>query len=176
MTVRLDPKLRYFAEIAARKHRRTLSSFIEWAIELSLAHVHLRENTDFNETIALRDEVPKLWDVDEPDRFVKLALNHAELLTHEEQILWKLLRDNGLMWRGSFDARTLEWTWSVKESSINEEALRAHWAVFQAVAAGTKPRTALPVWVRRKKVPEKSSPPSKTASDFSADPDDEIPF
>jgi hypothetical protein len=33
VTVRLDPKLRYLAELAARLHRRTLSSYIEWAIK-----------------------------------------------------------------------------------------------------------------------------------------------
>ena len=32
VTVRLDPKLRYLAELAARLHRRTLSSYVEWAI------------------------------------------------------------------------------------------------------------------------------------------------
>ena len=36
VTVRLAPKLRYLAELAARKQRRTLSSFIEWAIEETL--------------------------------------------------------------------------------------------------------------------------------------------
>ncbi len=36
LTVRLDPRLRYLADIAARKQRRTLASFIEWAIEQSL--------------------------------------------------------------------------------------------------------------------------------------------
>ena len=37
VTVRLDPKLKYLAELAARKHRRPLSSFIEWAVEQSLS-------------------------------------------------------------------------------------------------------------------------------------------
>ena len=36
VTVRLDPKLKYVAELAARRQRRTLSSYIEWAIEDSL--------------------------------------------------------------------------------------------------------------------------------------------
>ena len=36
VTVRLDPKLRYLAELAARLHRCTLSSYIEWAINASL--------------------------------------------------------------------------------------------------------------------------------------------
>ena len=32
VTVRLDPRLRYLAELAARLHRRTLSSYVEWEI------------------------------------------------------------------------------------------------------------------------------------------------
>ena len=42
VTVRLDPKLRYLAELAARVHRRTLSSYIEWAIKESLDKDELR--------------------------------------------------------------------------------------------------------------------------------------
>lgn len=36
VTARLDRRLRYLAEIAARAQRRTLSSFIEWAIRDSI--------------------------------------------------------------------------------------------------------------------------------------------
>src|SRR6516165_4850387 len=43
VTVRLDPKLRYLGEIAARKQRRTVSSFIEWAIEDVLRRVSIEE-------------------------------------------------------------------------------------------------------------------------------------
>ena len=43
VTVRLDPKLKYLAELAARKHRRPLSSYIEWAVEQSLSRVWLEE-------------------------------------------------------------------------------------------------------------------------------------
>jgi hypothetical protein len=31
-----------------------------------------------------------LWDVDEAERFAKLALGYPHLLTHEEQVRWKL--------------------------------------------------------------------------------------
>jgi len=43
VTIRLDPKLRYLTELAARQQRRTLSSFIEWAIDSALKDVVLRE-------------------------------------------------------------------------------------------------------------------------------------
>lgn len=36
VSIRLDPRLKFGAEIAATKCRRTLSSFTEWAIEEAL--------------------------------------------------------------------------------------------------------------------------------------------
>src|SRR4051812_37525690 len=68
VTVRLDPKLRYLAELAARRHRRTLSSYIEWAIEDSLTRVVLQEGTGFNgdHNTTIQEESSLLWDVDEP--------------------------------------------------------------------------------------------------------------
>ena len=46
--MRLDPKLKYLAEIAARKQRRSLANFIEWALEQALAQVKLAEGEDIN--------------------------------------------------------------------------------------------------------------------------------
>ena len=38
--MRLEPKLKYLAEIAARKQRRSLANFVEWAIEMALENVN----------------------------------------------------------------------------------------------------------------------------------------
>ena len=43
VSIRLDPRLRFGAEIAAAKCRRTLSSFTEWAIEEALKSQSLNE-------------------------------------------------------------------------------------------------------------------------------------
>src|ERR1700674_1192834 len=85
VTVRLDPKLRYLAELAALKHRRTLSSFIEWAIEDTLHRVKLREGDerDGNSGTTVADDAEGLWDVDDAERFARLAFRYPELLTHE---------------------------------------------------------------------------------------------
>jgi len=98
-TVRLDPKLRYLAELAARKQRRTLSSYIEWAVENSLRDVKLYEGTGYNgdNPITVDDEAAALWDVDEAERFIRLAITYPSLLTHEEQERWKMLSDSGLL-------------------------------------------------------------------------------
>lgn len=94
--VRLDPKLRYLAEIAARKQRRTISSFIEWAIEDSLARIELYHGSGYNGdySVTLDQEISRLWDVDEAERFARLAILYPELLTTEEQERWKLLSDS----------------------------------------------------------------------------------
>lgn len=130
VTVRLDPKLRYIAELAARKQRRTLSSFVEWALERSLDSVSA---VDGRETFWA--EADYLWDVDESDRFVKLAMRHPELLTHDEQILWKIVREQAVFWKGKYDYRG-EWTWEPKEGNIVFEHLRKSWSYCKAAASG----------------------------------------
>ncbi|MCT6721691.1 hypothetical protein [Acidovorax sp. K2F] len=168
-TVRLDPKLRYLAELAARKQRRTLSSFVEWAIEDSLDRFNLREWD--SGSITLLSQAESLWDVDEADRLAKLALSFPELLTHDEQIIWKLIKESGYFWRGSFHKVSNEWTWTVQESSLVFERLRDSWEVVKAVAAGDEPPEAMPSWPRRRVV----APPPSSSSGFD-DMDADIPF
>ena len=143
-TVRLDPKLRYLAEIAARKQRRTLSSFIEWAIEDTLKRFPLKEGPDW--LVSVGAEAEDLWDVDAADRLVKLALKYPELLTHDEQILWKLIRENGFLWRGRFESSSGRWEWSLTQSKFMFSRLREHWEKFLAVAVGEQPASILPKW------------------------------
>ena len=102
VTVRLDPRLRYLADLVARRQRRTLSSFIEWTIEESLAREKLKgSSTAMESSLAL-------WDVEECDRFVKLALFDESLLSYREQILWKYIqtRDTGIRAR---DQKKIDW-------------------------------------------------------------------
>lgn len=169
VSVRLDPKLRYLAELAAKRQRRALSSYIEWAIENSLASVHL----DLNGNATIADEAEALWDVDEADRFAKLALRHQDLLTHEEQILWKLVRENGLLWHGRYVGFDQEFTWDVEEQSLIFERLREHWSLFQKVASGELGAKELPTWVRTK---PKQAPTTTTTKNGFEDMDDDIPF
>jgi hypothetical protein len=180
VTVRLDPKLRYLAELAARKQRRTLSSYIEWAIEDSLGRTCLGQ--DDQRTLA--DEASTLWDVDDADRFAKLALRYPNLLTHEEQVRWKLIRENGLLWRGRYAGSENKWTWTVEEDSLVFDRLREHWAVFCDVAERGTGQEALPTWKKNDPNPfgsPRPAPPkpaevkpvTKTGFD---NMDDDIPF
>lgn len=93
--MRLDPKLKYLAEIAARKQRRSLASFVEMAIEQALSKAILAEvdSVDGRHEISVLDESTKLWDLEPSDRFLKLAENYPELLTYEEQVIWKAIHE-----------------------------------------------------------------------------------
>ena len=155
VTVRLDPKLRYLAELAAKKQRRTLSSYIEWAIEESLKLVTIDEDKTFggqNDT-KVADVANSLWDVDDSDRFAKLAIRYPEMLTHEEQTLWKFIRENGSLWKGRYDKTSSEWTWRIEESSLVIERLREHWELFNQVAKGEVDKAELPTWVKTNEEP-----------------------
>jgi len=174
VTVRLDPKLRYLAELAARRQRRTLSSYIEWAIEDSLKHFSL----DLNGNTTLAGEAEDLWDVDEADRFARLALKHPDLLTHEEQVLWKLIRENGWLWRGDYRGADRAWTWSLTEGSLLFDRLRLHWADFVDVPESGTGFEKLPTWTKTEKGSSagvKKSTVAKTKTGFD-DMDDDIPF
>nr|WP_318227861.1 hypothetical protein [Paraburkholderia terrae] len=158
VTIRLEPRLRHLAEVAARRQRRTLSSFVEWAIEEALAQVELQERIGIVEEngqpsfnfrkITVADDAESLWDVEEADRFVKLAGRYPELLTHEEQVLWKLIFESSL-WPGDFKTKLRDIIRhrdpaTKQESALQFERLREHWTTFKAVAAGEMDSSALP--------------------------------
>ena len=173
VTVRLDPKLRYLTELAARKHSRTVSSYIEWRIKLSLDLEDVRPvdtpaHVAAPETIGSEGEY--LWDVDEADRFVKLALRYPHLLTHEEQVRWKLIRECGYLWRGKYGPPpSQEWRWQVAETSLCFDRLRDKWELLCAIVNGDKPASELPTWAKSNRAPPK---PSTSFDDI----DDDIPF
>lgn len=128
VTVRLDPQVRYFAELAARSQRRTVSSFIEWAIEQSFSGAV--ELADLKGQRRSVDQArPALWDVDEADRFVRLAKWYPSLLTHDEQRLWKLVLEVWAL-RAPEKAGNIEALFEVQEM----ELLREHWELLQKSA------------------------------------------
>lgn len=174
VTVRLDPKLRYLAELAARKQRRTLSSFIEWAIEDSLGHVQIYDGTGYNNDhdISVGQEAVHLWDVDEADRFAKLAVRYPDLLTHDEQVLWKLIKECGLLWTGNWRGVNGAFQWSIDEGSLIFDRLREHWDTFKKVASGDSPRSDLPSWKKHKSEGEEKQKAKGGFDDFDGD----IPF
>lgn len=181
-TVRLDPKLRYLAELAARKHRRTLSSYIEWAIEISLKSVVLGAGGyTGGDDITVADEAGRLWDVDEAERFIKLAISYPELLSHEEQEMWKVLNDTDLL--GPAKSRdgvgNLHWSYAQLDDVVFP-TIRHMWTDF-LVAFKADAASRLD-WVKSTRSDVRSGKiyagyPAKTNKSTSfGDLEDEIPF
>lgn len=142
VTVRIDPKLRYLAELAARHQRRTLSSYIDCALSESLEKVTL--NTHFDDAHPLSQEGEHLWDVDDADRLVKLGVSHPYLLNYEEQALWKIISSNGYFWNGEYDKNGNYRYETIYAENPKLEVIRKNWELIKAVAAGEKSEEELP--------------------------------
>lgn len=132
VTVRLDPKLRFTAEMAARKQRRTLSSFIEWAIEEVVMDIGVRDTQQDNAEVGLLFAMNEIWDVEEADRFVKLAINYPELLTYEEERLWKVITEYRPFWQDGDDGKYR----GVNEDGANFYMIRINWETLHKIVTG----------------------------------------
>lgn len=97
--MKIDPKLKYLAEIAARDEDRSLSGFVDRALRLALETKGQRDNADLNVSEPVAPPAPQplwlegIWDEDEATRFFKVAASRYDLLSVGEQLLWKLLTD-----------------------------------------------------------------------------------
>ena len=133
--VRLDPKLRFAAELAARKQRRTISSFIEWAVDEAVNKVIIPSTPGDFDACMITDEV---WDVDEMERFLNLATNYDNLLAFNEQVLFKLILQKQDLWLTKKDLkakRKLGYSGDGR-GKIDFKILRHCFANFKEVANG----------------------------------------
>jgi len=134
VTIRLDPMLNYLADIAARVNRQTKSSFIEMAVRDAVARTALRPQ---QADVTVWSETREIWDVDEADRFVKLALRYPELLTFEEQVLWKTICQYDYYWDNQKERKLENAHWP---------RLRGDWENLKLVARGDLSASELSVF------------------------------
>lgn len=127
--MRLDPKMKYLAEIAARKQRRSLANFVEWAIDKAIGEVQLSEC--FNGGTSVADAATQLWALDEPVRLINLATHFHELLTYDEQLIWRVICEHSV-WNK--DTKRLS---RFKEKTIDIDLVRNCWPEIKAYALGT---------------------------------------
>lgn len=136
VTVRLDPQLRYLAELAARQHRRTLSSYIEFAVRLAVGQETLGSPADAPSTAppTLGQIGPELWDVDEPDRFAKLAFRFPHLLTYDEQVLWKAVLERDTLWAPDGEVHEKKNPKPRRREDFNFQEFRQAWPTIRKEA------------------------------------------
>ena len=164
--IRLDPRLNYLCELAARSQRRTKSSFIEsmLAEQIQTLVINKWREVSYGEPDTFGSMADVLWHVRESQRLVSLAIVAPELMTFEEQHVWALIEENGYFWLGRWEKG--RWKYDTALQSILRDRVDKHWDNLVAVALGEQSADVLP------KVTEKTV---KTEPRVDID-DDEIPF
>ncbi|MFW2545592.1 hypothetical protein ACN2XU_23450 [Primorskyibacter sp. 2E107] len=167
VSIRLDPRLNYLCELAARSQRRTKSSFIEsmLAEQIQTLVINKWRDVPYGEPDTFGSMADVLWHVRESQRLVSLALVAPELMTFEEQHVWSLIEENGYFWLGRWEKE--KWKYSIGLNKIIRERVDEYWDDILAVAAGEKNNEALPVISQKSAKPEPEEP---------RDIDSEIPF
>lgn len=165
VSIRLDPRLNYLCELAARSQRRTKSSFIEsmLAEQIQTLVINKWREPGYGDPTTFGDAAETLWHVRESQRLVSLALIAPELMTFEEQHVWALVEENGYFWLGGWEKE--RWKFSTNLGSIIRDRVDEYWDDLLAVALGEKSVDVLP------RVTEKSGKPEPKR-----DIDEEIPF
>lgn len=108
---RMSPRLRFLAEIMARHQHRSLSSLIEqlidqaaenYIIPIAVMEKPPLPHTLFPErhyqTMPLPSVAGQLWSLEPSQRFAALAFFLPDLLTHEEERLWFVLKKIRFFW------------------------------------------------------------------------------
>lgn len=133
MSLRIEPKLRYLIDLAARVQRRNITNYVEWALEESLKHVDIGDIPYESSIQHLSDY---LWSLSEAKRFIRLATYRNDLLTYEEQKLWNVIKKHSYLYlikcpgawvdeNINFDALDKDWEVLLHASYDNEDALNA---------------------------------------------------
>ncbi len=146
VTVRLDPKLRFAAELVARKQRRTLSSFVEWAIEKAVSE-EVISSLPYRGDYTAFQAMTKIWDVEEADRFIKFVEGYPELLNFDEERLWKIIKETPYFFIKveKNDETRSRLDWSVSSDNINFQRVRDCWEQLQRIVSGEESKDSLPV-------------------------------
>lgn len=144
VTVRFDPKSRYLAELAARRHRRPLSSYIEWAVAESFSRVDLKPHVLREAPVTLADEAEALWDFRPAYRVAKLAFRYPELLDHDEQVIWQLAIDCDALWYDMEEPYNSHLAQRIS-ACFRYALFEKHFDLFGRIARGEEPVESLAV-------------------------------
>jgi hypothetical protein len=151
VTIRLDPRLNYLCEIAARVQRRTKSSFIEAVIDEAIHRVPLEPRNGPQSTTVGRN-ADDLWHVRAHERLIALTQIAPHLMTMDEQERWAVICEHGFFWRGKWVEEDLEefWSWKCEPTKIITERVADSWDKIVEVAQGKAETTILPEYEKRR--------------------------
>lgn len=129
VSFRLEPKIKYLVDIAARVQRRSPTNYIEYVLEESLKNVEIEKGK------SIYDAAQDLWATDEPLRLVKLIINHPNLLTFEEEKISEVLRNykfdsnNKSDEFSGYDINTIIEDWEIIKDAANGDKRASLWVI-----------------------------------------------
>lgn len=147
VTVRLDPKLNYLCDLAARVNRRTKSSMIEAALAATLHQVPIDPRPMQPPSPTIAQIAEELWHVDDVERLRRLATVAPHLMSYEEQKVWSVIANEAFFWFGEWinlDLATQYYDYTADPKRLWVERVREHWHLIRRVAEGEAEATALP--------------------------------
>jgi len=106
---------------------------VEWAVEEAVQTVIIPSTPGDHDAYTITDLV---WDVDEADRFIALAINFNNLLNYQEEILFKLIREKRNLWLTKEDMGKKLGTWD-RLLKADLKIVRACFEDFKRVCEGT---------------------------------------
>jgi uncharacterized protein (DUF1778 family) len=160
ITIRVDPKTRFAAELAATRRNESLSSFFEAALKEAIRKTQMRPREryrelageDFSEKLekvfggyeVTADELADItWDLDEVDRFINLALYFRLALTADQQLMWRLIVERSCFW-ATEKSKEFGLVWYVQPGNIARSAVRDQWELLNQVVEGKAEFSSLP--------------------------------
>jgi len=136
--VRLDPMVHQGAQLAAARERRTVSSFIECAVEERLKVI-----SSGMEGRSIWNVIEEIWHPEPAVRFANLAFRYPHLLSHSELQLWEIVCNRGYFWMGAWGPDH-SWSWYCVPQSLIANRLIEHWLTLARIQAGELDESALP--------------------------------
>jgi hypothetical protein len=131
VSIRLNPRLKFGADLAARAQHNSLSGFAEWAIAKALREVTTPDKA--GNDCSIEDVTNRTYSIYRADRLLLLA-DYPSLLTYEEEaMLSTAFRCEGL--KG-------------KQGKLKASLLEESWDLIEAVAAGKRSFDDLPETLR----------------------------
>lgn len=104
VSLRIDPRIKYGIDLAARIQKRTVTGFVEWAVKKALEDVQMptsvfRESESPDAPTDLASHLDDLlWSSNEGVRLVLLASRYPSLLSYEETQIWESIKLSPPFW------------------------------------------------------------------------------
>lgn len=130
-TIRFERRQDFGLELLARLQRRSVNSLVQLAVDRLLNdpnHGLFTPNTE--DAGAPRNILDDVWDLDEADRIINVAIRFPSLLDERWSPIWKAIQDDRSLW--------------TKTGAPNRREIRRKWEALKSNHAGRtvgRPRT-----------------------------------